>query len=312
MGILGMFEYFSAALRGPSQARWDHQRLLESGAAIRDGIAALEAAGVKGDADDPERPIFLLSAGWRSGSTMAQRLIMSSRKVLMWGEPYDECGLIQAMASSSRAFRAGWPPEEYFYRGQPLSDLSGSWIANLFPDLESWRAGQRALFDRMFSKPAQAAGVRRWGIKEVRLSGDHAFYLRWLYPNARFVFLYRNPLDAYRSYRRYGSNWYDVFPDRPVLTPRYFGRHWADLTQSFLVEAETLGALVVRYEDLIANEVWIDRLESHLEIDIDRTVLRNKVGSSKEQRRQVQPSYLERWLLRRAVSPTAEKTGYKF
>ena len=56
-------------------------------------------------ADDA--PIFLLSAGWRSGSTMLQRLLMSDPGVLIWGEPYDECGLVQALAGCAKAFRPG-------------------------------------------------------------------------------------------------------------------------------------------------------------------------------------------------------------
>lgn len=311
MSARGLFEYFSVPLRGRSEARWMHQRLLEAGSTIRDGVMALETAGVSGDPDDPERPIFLLSAGWRSGSTMAQRLIMSGGEVLMWGEPYDECGLIQAMASASRAFRPGWPPEDYFHDGRPLTDLSGSWIANLFPDLASWRESQRALFDRLFAQPARKAGVQRWGIKEVRLSADHAFYLRWLYPNARFVFLYRNPWEAYRSYCRYGANWYDTFPDRPAFTPRFFGQHWATLARSFLDHAEALDALLLRYEDLIADEGQLERLEVHLDIEIDREVLRKRVGSSKEQRGQIRPNRLERWLLRQAVAPVADRLGYR-
>ena len=81
-------------------------------------------------------------------------------------------------------FWAGWPPLEYYYDGTPPAQLSGEWIANLFPSLEDWRKGQRALFDTMFAEPARRAGVARWGIKEVRLGAEHCHYLRWLYPKA--------------------------------------------------------------------------------------------------------------------------------
>jgi hypothetical protein len=139
------------------------------------------------------------------------------------GEPYDECGIIQALAGTVTAFRSGWPPQEYYYRGARPDEMTGDWIANLFPAPAALKRGHRALLDAAFAEPARLAGAPRWGIKEVRLTAEHAHYLRWLYPSAKFVLLYRNPLDAYQSYCRYGRNWYDTWPDRPVFTPRRSG-----------------------------------------------------------------------------------------
>jgi hypothetical protein len=145
---------------------------------------------------------------------------MSDRKVLIWGEPYDECGLIQHLAASNRAFRPGWPRADYFYDGTPIGQLSGNWVANLFP-----RPGGLAgrppgpVPDPVRPGPRRPRARGRWGIKEVRLTAEHCHYLRWLYPDAKFLFLYRHPLDAYRSYCSFGRNWYDTYPDHPVFTP---------------------------------------------------------------------------------------------
>jgi hypothetical protein len=279
---------------------------------IATGVRELQAHCPPSAADDKEEPIFLLSAGWRSGSTLLQRLIMSDSRVLIWGEPYDECGLIQALAESMRAFRPGWPPQEYFYNGTPPNQLSGEWIANLFPSLEDWRRGQRALFDTLFAEPAKRAGVARWGIKEVRLGAEHCAYLQWLYPKARFVFLYRNPLDAYRSYCRYGRNWYDVFPDKPMFTPTAFGKHWRRLVEGFMANAASLNALMVRYEDLVTGNLPLETIEKHLDISIDRSLLKTKVGSSERGGEQAYVSTLEKWLLRRAVSRAARQLNYEW
>ena len=307
-----MFQMLSDAFKGPAQARAAHRQALRQGPGILPGVQQLQTVCPADGTDDPEAPIFLLSAGWRSGSTLLQRLIMSDSRVLIWGEPYDECGLIQALAASMKAFRPGWPPQEYFYDGTPPNQLSGEWIANLFPSLEDWRKGQRVLFDTMFAAPAKRAGAARWGIKEVRLDAEHCAYLRWLYPNARFVFLYRNPLEAYRSYCRYGRSWYDTFPDSPVFTPTAFGTHWRKLMQGFLKDAKALDALVIRYEDLVAGLTPLDELEAYLNITIDRTVLKAKVGTSERGGEKARVNALERWLLRRAVAPVAEALGYKW
>ena len=255
-------------------------------------------------------PIFLLSAGWRSGSTLLQRLLMSDPGVLIWGEPYDECGLIQAMAGSLRAFRAGWPPANYFYDGRPPHTLTGDWVANLFPALDDWRLGQRALFDTMFAQPAHRAGARRWGIKEVRLTAEHAWYLKWLYPNARFLLLYRNPLDAYRSYSAYGRSWYDTFPDHPVFTPTRFGAHWARLMKGYLAEAQALGAMTIKYEALVGGGFDTTTIDRYLDIRTDPGVLGKRIGGFQSQERATGPSWIERWLLRRQVAAVAGEIGY--
>lgn len=305
-----MFQMIQTALRGPAQARAQHLQALQQAPGILSGVQQLQTLCPADATTDPEAPIFLLSAGWRSGSTLLQRLVMSDSRVLIWGEPYDECGLIQTLAESMKAFRPGWPPQEYFYDGTPPDQLSGEWIANLFPSLEDWRKGQRALFDTMFSEPAKRAGAKRWGIKEVRLGSEHCAYLRWLYPKARFVFLYRNPLEAYRSYSRYGRSWYDTFPDKPVFTPAAFGTHWRRLIEGYLNSAASRDAMLLRYEDLIGPTPPLAELDAYLGIQTDHSVLTNKVGSSERGGRKVQVNALERWLLKRAVGPVAAQLGY--
>lgn len=307
-----MLNYLSSALRGTARARAAHSRVLSQQPSIARGVAQLASLCPADATDDNEAPIFLFSAGWRSGSTLLQRLIMSDTNVLIWGEPYDECGLIQALADCTRAFRADWPPDEYYYDGTPPGELSEEWIANLFPSLAELRHGQRALFDTLFAEPARRAGATRWGIKEVRLGSEHSFYLRWLYPKARFIFLYRDPLEAYRSYSRYGRNWYNVFPDQPVFTPTAFGQHWRMLMEGYLRDAESLGALTLRYEDLVSGRTPLEDIERHLDIRVSRSVLKTKVGSSERGGEKAWVSRLETWLLRRAVSPLAQDLGYKW
>lgn len=307
-----MLNYLSSAFRGTARARAAHGEVLSQQPSIARGVAQLASLCPADATNDDEAPIFLFSAGWRSGSTLLQRLIMSDSNVLIWGEPYDECGMIQALADCTRAFRAGWPPAEYYYDGTPPGELSDEWIANLFPSLTELRRSQRALFDTLFAEPAKRAGAARWGIKEVRLGSEHSFYLRWLYPRARFLFLYRDPLEAYRSYSRYGRNWYNVFPDKPVFTPTAFGRHWRTLMEGYLRDAEPLGALVIRYEDLVSGRTPLEDIERHLGICVSRSVLKTKVGSSERGGEKVWVSRLEKWLLRRAVSPMAHDLGYKW
>jgi len=306
-----LVDYLVSAFLGTSRARRHHASALSSNPGIVSGVTELERICRSDPAQDTARPIFLLSAGWRAGSTLLQRLIMSDPRVLLWGEPYDECGVIQSLATTVKAFRNGWPPEDYYYSGS--KPRSGDWVANLFPAATSLRAGHRAFFDATFAEPARRIGMSRWGIKEVRLTAEHAHYLRWLYPHAKFVFLYRNPLHAYQSYCGHGRDWYDVWPEKPVFTPAAFGRHWRSLCEGFLEAEKRLGALVVRYEDLVnGNAELLQRIERHLEVTLDRSILGNKVGSSARDGKPAAITTLEKSLLRRAVSPLAQQLGYSW
>jgi hypothetical protein len=303
------FAYVTSALHGTPRALREHASNLSSAPGVASGLAELAKLCHADRSETGDSPIFLLSAGWRAGSTLLQRLIMSDPGVLIWGEPYDECGPVQRMAEMLKAFRTGWPPKDYYHGGN--KPRSGDWVANYFPDADALRRGHRAFFDATLAQPARQAGACRWGFKEVRLGVEHAHYLRWLYPAAKLVFLYRNPLDAYRSYCRFGRNWYDLWPEKPVFTPQAFGRHWRELTAGFLREAPALGALVVRYEELTSRSPsLLKRIEHDLDVRLDSSVLGQKVGSSERGGEHARLSRLEKKLLRKAVSPLAEQLGY--
>ena len=286
--------------------------MLESGSnwQIVDAIRELRRLCPE-DSDDTESPIFLLAAGWRSGSTLLQRLAMSNPNTLIWGEPYNECGVFQALARSVRAVRKDWPPKERIYDGSALQELKDRWVANLYPDPSALRRAHRSFFDALLKAPAMNSGATRWGMKEVRFSAEHALYLHWLYPKSRFVFLVRHPLEAYRSYSRSPTTWYWTYPDEPISTPLQFGRIWRSLAEGFLRTSSELPTLLIRYEDLISNNQVLKDLEQHLSIRIDATVLKHIVGSSK---RKATPRMgaVERLRFQRAVKPVATALGYSW
>lgn len=57
-------------------------------------------------------PIFLLSAGWRSGSTLLQRMLMEfNDDIVIWGEPFDHSNIYDNMMNQFRCFTTSWPPQ---------------------------------------------------------------------------------------------------------------------------------------------------------------------------------------------------------
>jgi hypothetical protein len=236
--------------------------------------------------DCSDEPIFVLSAGWRSGSTALQRAINSDESVLIWGEPFNETSTIQRLAESLTSFheRLGRFHNHIIdeVRGDdPLPEVLGRWTAILGPHPANLIEGHRALFRATFAEPAKNVGRPRWGIKEVRLDADHATYLSLLFPAARFVVLVRDPLDAYISYRSLMVRpWYDRWPTRRICGPRSFGEQWARLAGGLREFASLNDALLLRYEDL-HDPLTIDRLEKHLGIRVREGILSKSVGSSK-------------------------------
>jgi hypothetical protein len=278
-----------------------------------------------------DSPVFILAAGWRSGSTLLQRMLMP--ECFVWGEPYGHSCMLQQLAEPLRCITDDWPEPHFFYEqkvavtlrrdepatldvaspvdsarqdvfesngsgvdGKHVADgrvrdkgdavrlitterdgyvaeregLSERFIANLYPNVATLLDAHRAYFDTLFANPARKANADHWGFKEVRLSADYAHYLKLLYPNSKILFLIRNPYDAYRSWaarRNAGWKWFYRWPDQPV-TARWFGRLWTDLAGSFVEQAETLGAHVVRYEELKAGDY--EPMEAYLGFELNR------------------------------------------
>ena len=62
-------------------------------------LAALDASARAYEEDDAESesPIFLLATSWRSGSTLLQRILVTDRRVMLWGEPLGEMALVSEL-----------------------------------------------------------------------------------------------------------------------------------------------------------------------------------------------------------------------
>jgi len=223
------------------------------------------------------RPVFLLAAGWRSGSTLLQRLAVSSGEVLIWGEPYGRAALIPGLTRAMLTFQPDWPAAAAIAINADLTNagLHEQWIANFYPEPRSLRTGLRAMLDHLLAAPARERGSQRFGLKEVRLGAADAFLLQWLYPDARFVFLARNPWDAWSSMK--GGTWYMRWPDQAVTSAAAFAQIWRGLLASFVQWTDGSGMLV-RYEDLQRPDYDLEPLRAHLALGrIDAAVRGTKI-----------------------------------
>jgi hypothetical protein len=288
---------------GSGRAWMNHRRTLRSLPSVEEGLARIAEFSLPSAEDTP---VFLLSAGWRAGSTLLQRLIVSGGEIFLWGEPYDRCDYVRRLADSMRAFSGRWPRDGSFYNGGPAE----GWIANLYPSPSDLLEAHRAFFRRLFWAPLEGTGYKRWGFKEVRLGTPYALYLKTLFPRSQFVIIYRNPFDSYASYRNF-RGWYDRWPSQPVFGPKQFGRMWRDLVSGLLESSTDLGALVVRYEDLVSDPAWVTRISNFLETPVREGVLQVKEdGRSSDSQVEDLPAGHKR-VLAREVGNLAEKLGYR-
>lgn len=229
-------------------------------------------------------PIFVVATVWRSGSTLVQRTISSDHSILLWGEPFADCNLITSLSRSALALtQKGWPREVSFATELPqvFERPEDFFIANLYPEVQFLRAGHRALLDNTFRLSAQSKGRDRFGCKFVRLGFEEASYLQWIYPDAKFVFLVRNPWDCWRSYK--GCNWMYRWPKQNITKVDQFAKIWNMQTQGLLQFSGTRHRWL-RYEDFLSEEFDWDDFREFCELSsISKRALEKRIKGIEQQ-----------------------------
>jgi len=266
------------------------------------------SASLNGDGDT-DAPIFLLSTGWRAGSTLLQRILVTDSRLLLWGEPLGEMTLASKITQIVNGSLSPRNLEIWRRQGNlTSSSLATSWIANLYPPGSDFRSALRSLFDRWLGEPARRNGFARWGFKEVRFGGSEAALLRWLYPQAKFVIISRHPYECYRSLSDSGWPVYYRYPDVRVNSAARFARYWNGLAMSWAELPEGFPCFHIKYEDLISGKVDFRKLESWLGLRIREDVaLSASVGGTATRS---QLSWHERLIIAHEAEAGMRALGY--
>jgi hypothetical protein len=135
-------------------------------------LAALDSSSQRIEAaNDSEAPIFLLANGWRTGSTLLQRILVTDQRLLLWGEPFGEMTMISALAEILTRLST-FPDLKKYCAGDDLisssetsAAMAKSWIATLYPTGADLRAAVRSLLSESLGRPATERGFSRWGLQ---------------------------------------------------------------------------------------------------------------------------------------------------
>jgi len=294
--------------------RWSYSKpvRLPSITQIRESIAAIDASSpdTGNDEVDSQAPIFILASGWRTGSTLLQRILVTDPDVLLWGEPLGDLGLMSSITTilaQSPTFRK---LHKCTISGTPSSSsLAVSWIANLCPPGQDFRSALRMIVDRWLCVPSLERGFARWGFKEVRLGAPAATVLHWLYPRAKFLLLTRHPYDCYRSLA--DSGWDQVYHQRPharVDSAAEFASHWNRLVVSWSDLGPGFPCVRIRYEDLVSGRTDFRALEDWLGIKLNEQLALSAVVGRTSTRSDL--TWHEKWIISRIASQGMQSFGY--
>lgn len=302
------------ARRNGARELWDWARCkrlrLPTVRELTSSFEALDSSTQGDEPGDREAPIFLLATGWRSGSTLLQRILVTDPNVLLWGEPLGEIALLPEMAGMlARLSPFSELARSHECQETVFSSLATSWIATLYPPGTDFRHGLQSLLVEWLCVPARRRGFSRWGFKEVRLGAVEATLLHWIFPKAKFILLSRNPYDCYRSLA--DSGWHHVYHTRPdvrVDSAAGIARHWNRTALSWTELPESFPVFRIKYEDLITRRVNFRALESWLGVKLNEGVaLSTKVGGTVRRRRL---GLCERWIICREARAGMLALGY--
>jgi hypothetical protein len=277
-------------------------RIVRSGRTRRrlasaDGYPALPPRLAHAGRDSPSSPpVFVLSAGWRSGSTALQRLIISGGAAFIWGEPYPTSRLLPRLQRIAVEVGIIDGQPDRVLSGTDLSaEMSDSWVATTNPPASAIMGGIRAMLQETYWDPLRETGFTSWGAKEVVATPEQIRLLAHAFPEAYFVCVVRKPTAAYRSFRRFVVSGVTTRPGgavrlRWVKGPVGYAENWVRMARAFRGFEEDPRFHLFRHEDITGDPAFAERLGGLLGMQLSSEAWATRVGET----RKTAPRVLER------------------
>ncbi|MEQ6901066.1 sulfotransferase [Nocardioides sp. YIM 152588] len=235
-------------------------------------------------------PVFVISAGWRSGSTAVQRLIVSSGEVFVWGEPFPTARLLPRLQRiAAEVGVVDGQPDRTIAPSQIGPHMSTAWIATTNPAASTIMAGIKEMLETVYWTPLQETSFTSWGIKEVVTTPEQLRLLAETFPDAHFVCIVRNPISAYRSFRKFVISGVATKPGQFaklewIKGPRGYSRNWIRVARAFRTYRDDPRFHIFRHEDIAGDPDFPDALGQSLGLRLDPAVWRTVVGATEKRR----------------------------
>jgi hypothetical protein len=194
----------------------------------------------------PDRPIFLLASGGRTGSSLLRKVLNSHPSVHLW---FEHAAILNDLFAQHLAF-VRW------------AKMARRWGEDMLPQDADVRRAAILYIRACFAEPAHRRGRQRWGFKEVHYDAEVARYLLDLFPDGRVIWLTRNPIDCFISMKRRElapEGWSREATIRHLLS-------WEHINRSFLaMPSMPTEILPLRYEDLLSDRAGtLARIAEHV------------------------------------------------
>jgi hypothetical protein len=221
----------------------------------------------------PSGPLFIFSPNARCGITLLQRLINSTRQIIVYGEN----AFLTVALPAHLVEMAGQGPALADARRRLLGGQYDFWSSSIWPPVARWQQGVVEAVGHLLSVYQRSAaddGYPRWGIKNPIPDGRYLQIFHEIRPDARFIFIYRHIADILRSQK--ARKWITDLRKLAVEAAR-----WVQVTGYMQDAASSERVMMIRYEQMVADpDAHADRLEAFAGVEgIDRSVFDRKVNT---------------------------------
>src|SRR5580704_7773497 len=99
---------------GFSQLSFDPEAVLARIGRLEQSLRVLDEATLEPQAQADDSPVFVASIGWRSGSTLVQRAVMTDPSIMVWGEPLAHMLFLNRLTEPLLGISEDWPGRSHW------------------------------------------------------------------------------------------------------------------------------------------------------------------------------------------------------
>jgi len=231
--------------------------------------------------DTPEfarqfRPTIISSPHERCGTTLIQRLLNSSKKMIVFGENEHFIKMMPECVYAVYHWHMKWSDEFNAVRDQFIHNGLSERSDNLQPDSKEYFQATVASFYNYiycYDNSSKQYGFQKWGIKFPRLNPNHLLFLNKLLPNAKYIYIYRDLIPIAKLLKA---------QNRAYTLPRLaqLAVEWRYNMKQMAKLANHPNTLLIRYESMQKEPLRIlARLEAWCGIrDLDQQLMNRQIN----------------------------------